>query len=71
MISVLESLFEQPVSVLIALGDWTEAAWKSGRNLPGVRVIHAENLSVYTALQYDYLIVDKAGLSIIEEALGQ
>jgi large subunit ribosomal protein L4 len=58
-------------SVVIALGDWTEAAWLSGRNIPGVRVIHAENLSVYTALQYEYLIVDKAGLSIIEGALVQ
>jgi large subunit ribosomal protein L4 len=71
MIAVLKKLVEQPTSVLIALGDWTKTVWLSGRNLPGVRVIHAENLSVYTALQYEYLIVDKTGLSIIEEALGQ
>jgi large subunit ribosomal protein L4 len=71
MLAVLKKLVEQPTSVLIALGDWTKTVWLSGRNLPGVRVIHAENLSVYTALQYEYLIVDKTGLSIIEEALGQ
>jgi large subunit ribosomal protein L4 len=71
MLAVLKKLVEQPASVLIALGDWTKTVWLSGRNLPGVRVIHAENLSVYTALQYEYLIVDKTGLSIIEEALGQ
>jgi large subunit ribosomal protein L4 len=58
-------------SIAIALGDWTEGAWKSGRNLPGVRVLHAENLNVYVALQHEYLIVDKAGLSIIEGALAQ
>ncbi len=58
-------------SVAIALGDWTEAAWLSGRNLPKVRVLHAENLNVYVALQYDYLVVDKAGLSVIEGALTQ
>ena len=58
-------------SVAIALGDWTEAVWLSGRNLPKVRVLHAENLNVYAALQYDYLIIDKAGLSIIEGALAQ
>jgi large subunit ribosomal protein L4 len=58
-------------SALVALGDWTESAWKSGRNLPGVRVMHAENVNVYTTLQYDYLIVDKAGLSIIEGALAK
>lgn len=71
MIAVLGKLLEQPTSVLIALGDWTKAVWLSGRNLPGVRVVHAENLSVYTALQYEYLIVDKTGLSMIEGALGQ
>jgi large subunit ribosomal protein L4 len=71
MMAVLKKLIEQPASVLIALGDWTKTVWLSGRNLPGVRVIHAENLSVYTALQYEYLIVDKTGLSIIEEALGR
>ena len=58
-------------SVAIALGDWTEEAWRSGRNIPGVRVLHAENLNVYVALQHEYLIVDKAGLSIIEGALAQ
>jgi large subunit ribosomal protein L4 len=58
-------------SVALALGDWTEEAWRSGRNIPGVRVLHAENLNVYVALQHEYLIVDKAGLSIIEGALAQ
>jgi len=71
MISLLKNLLEKPTSVLIALGDWTEAVWLSGKNIPGVRVMRAENLSVYTALQYEYLIVDKTGLSIIEGALVQ
>lgn len=59
------------VSVAVALGDWSDEAWKSGRNIPGVRVLHAENLNVYVALQHEYLIVDKAGLSKIEGALAQ
>lgn len=71
MAAILKTLIADQGSAVIALGDWTEAAWLSGRNIPGVRVIHAENLSVYTALQYEYLIVDKAGLSIIEGALVQ
>jgi large subunit ribosomal protein L4 len=70
MVAVLNKLLGKQASALIALGDWTEAVWKSGRNLPGVRVIHAEHVNVYTTLQYDYLIVDKAGLSLIEGALG-
>ena len=71
MVSVVKTLLgAAPASVAIALGDWTEATWLSGRNLSKVRVLHAENLNVYTALQYDYLIVDRAGLSILEEALA-
>ncbi|PIE35831.1 50S ribosomal protein L4 [candidate division KSB3 bacterium] len=73
MAGILEKLLDKASkkSALIALGDWTESVWKSGRNLPGVRVVHAENVNVYTALQYDYLIIDKAGLSIIEGALAK
>jgi large subunit ribosomal protein L4 len=69
MISILKNLIGESTSVAIALGNWTETAWKSGRNIPGVRVLHAENLSVYAALQHEYLIVDKVGLSMIEKAL--
>jgi large subunit ribosomal protein L4 len=69
MLASLHKLTGEPKSVLIAIGDWTEAIWKSGRNLPGVHVMHAEHLSVYTALQYDYLLIDKRGLAIIEGAL--
>jgi large subunit ribosomal protein L4 len=71
MVSILKNLIGGSSNVTIALGDWTEAAWKSGRNIPGVRVVHAENLNVYVTLQHEYLIVDKAGLSIIEGALAQ
>jgi len=71
MATILQSLLGERISVVVALGDWTESAWKSGRNIPGVRVIHAENLNVYTALQYDYVIVEKAGLAIIDGALVQ
>lgn len=70
MAEIVKTLVGVGSSVAIALGDWTEAAWLSGRNLPKVRVLHAENLNVYAALQYDYLIIDKAGLSIIEGALA-
>ena len=71
MASVVKNLIGDSSTVAIALGDWAEAVWLSGRNIPGVRVLHAENLNVYVALQYEYLIVDKAGLSIIEGALAQ
>jgi large subunit ribosomal protein L4 len=68
---LLKKIIGEKLSVVIALGDWKDAAWLSGRNIPGVRVMHAEKLSVYTALQHDYLIFDKTGLSIVEGALKQ
>jgi large subunit ribosomal protein L4 len=71
MAAVLDTLIEDASTVAIALGDWTENVWLSGRNIPGVRVLHAENLNVYVALQHDYLIIDKAGLSVLEGALAQ
>lgn len=71
MAAIVKNLVGDLSTVVIALGDWSEPIWLSGRNIPGVRVIHAENLHVYVALQYEYLIVDKAGLSIIERALAQ
>jgi len=71
MVAVLQKLIGGKASALIVLGDWTEAVWLSGRNIPKVRVIHADHLNVYTALEYDYVILDKAGLSFIEGALGQ
>lgn len=74
MASILKNLLGDvyvSASVAVVLGDWTDAAWKSGRNIPRVRVMHAENLNVYVTLQHEYLVVDKAGLSIIEGALGQ
>jgi large subunit ribosomal protein L4 len=70
MISILTSLLGTFSTVAIALGDWTKPVWLSGRNIPGVRVLHAENLNVYVALQHEYLILDKAGLSFIEGALA-
>lgn len=71
MAAVLDTLIGDASTVAIALGDWTENVWLSGRNIPGVRVLHAENLNVYVALQHDYLIVDKAGLFVLEGALAQ
>jgi large subunit ribosomal protein L4 len=70
MASIIKNLIGDASSVVIALGNWTEEAWRSGRNIPGVRVMHAENLNVYVALQHEYVIVDKTGLSIIEGALA-
>ena len=70
MAALLGKLLNGSSSAAIALGDWTENVWLSGRNIPGIRILHAENLNVYVALQYDYLIVDKAGLSVIEGALA-
>lgn len=71
MAAMLKTLVGGKLNVMVALGDWNEHTWRSGRNIPGVRVMHAENVNVYEALRYEYLIVDKSGLSIIEGALAQ
>ena len=42
----------------------------SARNLPDVKLLRAHYLNVRDVLQYDYLIVPQAALSVIEEILG-
>jgi large subunit ribosomal protein L4 len=54
--------------ILMPAEDW--AVELSTRNLPDVKLLRAPYLNVRDVLQYDYLIVPQAALSVIEEILG-
>lgn len=56
-------------SVLLALGEWTESAWKSARNIPNVQVLRVQQMDVYSVLSHDYLVTDKSGISYLEGVL--
>jgi len=71
MYAILKGLIGgQEPSALLALGDWSEAVWRSARNIPDVKVIRVEQLNVYTALLYDYLILDKSAVNYLEGMLA-
>lgn len=54
---------------LVVLEDGNEFAKLSARNIPGVKVIAPNNVSVLDVVAYDKLILTKAALEQVEEAL--
>ncbi|WP_080147333.1 50S ribosomal protein L4 [Marinilactibacillus piezotolerans] len=55
--------------VLVVLENENEFAALSARNLPGVKVVAPNNVSVLDVVAHDKLIVTKAALEKVEEAL--
>ncbi len=68
-----ELLDKLPVngSVLILLPSKDENVQKSANNLPNVKTILANYLNVKDLLGYDYLVMPKKSLEIIESILGK
>ena len=52
---------------LIVTGDSNENAYKSARNIEGVKIMPANNINVYDLLKYETLILTKDAVSKIEE----
>lgn len=52
---------------LIVTGESNENAYKSARNIEGVRIMPANNINVYEILKYETLILTKDAVSKIEE----
>jgi len=70
MESILDNLQVTP-SVLILLPAHDEAVEKSASNLPAVKTLHAHYLNVRDLLGYDYVLMPKAALAVVESFLGQ
>ncbi|GIV97520.1 MAG: 50S ribosomal protein L4 [Herpetosiphonaceae bacterium] len=56
---------------LIALGEKDEAIQRSASNLVGVKTLLAAYLNVVDLLTYDYLVMPRAALEVVERILGQ
>jgi large subunit ribosomal protein L4 len=69
MAQLLERLaIDSSVLVLVPERDW--AVEKSANNLPDVKLLRAHYLNVRDLLSYDYVVIPKAALAVIEEILG-
>jgi large subunit ribosomal protein L4 len=57
-------------SVLILMSESDLAVEKSANNLPDVKLLRAHYLNVRDLLSYDYVVIPKAALAVIEEIWG-
>ncbi|UCH10882.1 MAG: 50S ribosomal protein L4, partial [Fidelibacterota bacterium] len=65
-----QSLGLQGKKVMILVGEPTGELWLAARNLPGVGVKPAVDVSTYDVWSTDYLLVDTAGIKNLNVALG-
>jgi large subunit ribosomal protein L4 len=57
-------------SALILMPEFNLAVEKSASNLPDVKLLRAHYLNVRDLLSYDYVVIPKAALAVIEEIWG-
>ncbi|MGM0501321.1 MAG: 50S ribosomal protein L4 [Bacillota bacterium] len=69
MVSVLENLDANDQKVLIVLDNISDNVYKSARNIPGVRVVNAGQVTVYDVLNSDKVILQEDAVSQVEEVL--
>ena len=69
MIAILDAL-QLDSSVLILLPQKSEAIEKSVGNIPDVKTLHANYLNIRDILGYDYLLLPKGALEMVESFLG-
>ena len=69
MVSILDNLNAKDQKVLIVLDNITDNVYKSARNLPGVRVVSSNQVTVYDVLNSDKVIMQEDAVSQVEEVL--
>lgn len=67
---LLEKLGVTEGRVLLVLGSADANVVRSGRNLPGVRVVAADQVAPYYLLEADEVILTSGGLSRLQEVFG-
>ena len=66
--AILSNL-EVDKKVLLVLEDTNENIFKSAKNIPNVKVVSSDNVSVLDVVAYDYLLVTQTALDELEGAL--
>ncbi|MCK8826239.1 50S ribosomal protein L4 [Natroniella acetigena] len=69
MVSVLDNLEAKDKKVLIVIEGRDDNVYKSARNIPGVRVVTADRVTVYDVLNSDKLIMTEKATAQVEEVL--
>jgi len=70
MTAILDNL-QLVTSVLILLPEGNVAVEQSARNIPAVKTLRAHYLNVRDLLGYDYIVMPKGALTVVESFLSQ
>lgn len=67
MISVMNSLKLSDRKTLFLVGKTDENVWKSGRNIPALKILEAAKASTYDILNSKHLVIQKSAIEVIEK----
>jgi len=70
MASALDALGLGGKRIMVLVGTPSDRLWLAARNLPGVRIKSAAEVSTYDVWSSDYLLIDKQGVKNLNVALG-
>ena len=70
IVKILDNLKISEKKLTILLGDYNENIWLSIRNLKNVTVIDAMGASAYDLLDCETLLIDKAGIKLLNKSLA-
>jgi large subunit ribosomal protein L4 len=71
MQAALEALGLKDQRLMILAGEPNRNLWLSSRNLPGVRVKSAAEVSTNDLWSSDYLLIDREGVKQLQAALSK
>jgi large subunit ribosomal protein L4 len=69
-VNILNNLKVSGKKVLFLTSEYSELVYKSGRNLPKVKVLEAAKASTYDILNNQVLIVQKSAVDVINKSFG-
>ena len=69
MASALDALGLGGKRIMVLVGTPSDRLWLAARNLPGVRIKSAAEVSTYDVWSSDYLLIDKQGIKNLNTAL--
>jgi len=70
MVNILNSLQLTDKKVTILVGSLEESVWLSARNLKNISILQAEDASAYDLLDCEMLLLDKAGIELLDKQLS-
>lgn len=67
MIKILDNLFKEKATVLVATAGKNKAVERANKNIPYTRTIRADSLNIVDLLSYKYLLMPEEAVKVIKE----